>query len=92
LRANQDSLPEYGERQRKGEPISTGRVESATNEIIAKRVAKAQQMVRRDKTGMELRMKEPYEKGVAIHSAPSFALGAVKHSVKRKQGEGRAGY
>ena len=48
--------------------------------------------VRRDKTGMELRMKEPYEKGVAIHSAPSFALGAVKHSVKRKQGEGRAGY
>jgi hypothetical protein len=37
-------------------------------------------------------MKEPHEKGVAIHSAPSFALGAVKCSVKRKQGHRRAGY
>ena len=32
-------------------------------------------------------MKEPYEKGVAIRSAPSFALGAVKCPVKRKQGK-----
>jgi hypothetical protein len=37
-------------------------------------------------------MKVPYEKGVAIRSAPSFALGAVKFSVKRKQGDRRAGY
>jgi hypothetical protein len=37
-------------------------------------------------------MKEPYEKGVAIHSAPSFALGTVKCLVKRKQGHRRAGY
>ena len=37
-------------------------------------------------------MKEPYEKGVAIHSAPSFALGAVKRPVKRKQGHRWAGY
>src|SRR5438445_8839142 len=41
---------------------------------------------------MELRMKEPYEQGVAIRSAPSFALGAVKCPVKRKQGKGWAGY
>src|SRR5258707_455985 len=41
---------------------------------------------------MELRMKEPHEEGVAIHSAPSFALGAVKCPVKRKQGKGWAGY
>src|SRR3954451_17202186 len=41
---------------------------------------------------MELRMKEPYEKGVAIRSAPSFALGAVKCPVKRKQGKRWAGY
>src|SRR5712692_2410716 len=41
---------------------------------------------------MELRMKVPYEKGVAIHSAPSFALGAVKCPVKRKQGKRWAGY
>jgi len=37
-------------------------------------------------------MKEPYEKGLAIRSAPSFALGAVKFPVKRKQGERWAGY
>ena len=44
LHANQDSLPDYGERQRAGEPFSTGWVESAINEIIANRMAKAQQM------------------------------------------------
>src|SRR5690349_25011268 len=41
---------------------------------------------------MELRMKEPHEKGVAIRSAPSFALGAEKCPVKRKQGKRWAGY
>ena len=40
LRANQDSLPNYGERDREaGKPISTGWVESAVNEIIAKRMS-----------------------------------------------------
>jgi len=37
-------------------------------------------------------MKEPYEKGVAIRSAPSFAQGTVRCRAKRKQGKGRAGY
>src|SRR3954467_1801196 len=41
---------------------------------------------------MELRMKEPYEKGVAIRSAPSFALESVRSPVKRKQGKRWAGY
>src|SRR6516165_10662130 len=41
---------------------------------------------------MESRMKEPHEKGVAIRSAPSFALGAAKCPAKRKQGKGWAGY
>jgi hypothetical protein len=36
-------------------------------------------------------MKVPYEKGVAIRSAPSFALGAVKFPAKRKQGIGGLG-
>jgi hypothetical protein len=44
LGANKDSLPNYGERYHEGEPISTGWVESAINEIIAKRMAKSQQM------------------------------------------------
>src|SRR5436190_1366358 len=37
-------------------------------------------------------MKEPYEKGVALRSAPSFALNAVRRSVKHKQGDRWAGY
>jgi hypothetical protein len=42
LGVNKDSLPNYGERHREGEPISTGWVESAINEIIAKRTSKCQ--------------------------------------------------
>src|SRR5215813_7717048 len=41
---------------------------------------------------MELRMEEPHEKGVAIRSAPSFALDAVKCPAKRKQGKRWGGY
>src|SRR5208337_3848452 len=37
-------------------------------------------------------MKISHEKGVAIHSAPSFALGAARCAVKRKQGDRWAGY
>ena len=37
-------------------------------------------------------MKEPYEKGVAIHSTSSFAVGTVRCRRKRKQGHRRAGY
>jgi len=37
-------------------------------------------------------MKVPHEKGVAIHSAPSFAPGVVKCLVNRKQGKRWAGY
>jgi hypothetical protein len=34
----------YGARRRRGEPISTAFIESAINEIIAKRMVKSQQM------------------------------------------------
>ena len=37
-------------------------------------------------------MKDSHEKGVAIHSAPSFALGVARRAVKRKQGNRWAGY
>ena len=37
-------------------------------------------------------MKISHEEGVAIHSAPSFALGAARRTVKRKQGNRWAGY
>jgi hypothetical protein len=36
-------------------------------------------------------MKDPHEKGVAIHSAPSFALYVARHAGKRKQGIGGLG-
>ena len=36
-------------------------------------------------------MKESYEKGVANHSAPSFALCIARFTAKRKQGTGGLG-
>jgi hypothetical protein len=44
LESNADSMPDYGERYQAGVRISTGFAESAVNEIIAKRMAKKQQM------------------------------------------------
>lgn len=41
---NQAMIPNYGERYRYGEPISTAFMESTVNEVIAKRMAKKQQM------------------------------------------------
>ncbi len=44
LERNQGALAHYAARRRNGEPISTSFVESAVNEIIAKRMNKKQQM------------------------------------------------
>jgi hypothetical protein len=44
LARNRDALAPYAARRRRGEPISTAFVESAVNEIVAKRLNKAQQM------------------------------------------------
>src|SRR5215208_7102962 len=44
LERHQDALVHYAARRRRGEPISTAFVESAVNEIVAKRMNKAQQM------------------------------------------------
>lgn len=44
LELNADSMPNYGERYHGGQRISTGFVESAVNEIIAKRMVKKQKM------------------------------------------------
>jgi hypothetical protein len=44
LAANASAIPNYGERRRAGETISTSFVESAVNPVISKRMAKKQQM------------------------------------------------
>ncbi len=44
LERNEDALVPYAARCRRGEPISTAFVESAVNEIVAKRMNKKQQM------------------------------------------------
>jgi hypothetical protein len=44
LARNEDTLVHYAARRRRGEPISTAFVESAVNEIVAKRMNKKQQM------------------------------------------------
>ena len=44
LAANAAAIPNYGERHRAGETISTAFVESAVNQVISKRMVKKQQM------------------------------------------------
>jgi len=42
--ANADSIPNYGERYRAGETISTAFVESTVNQVVSKRMVRRQQM------------------------------------------------
>ena len=44
IQSNTNRIPNYGERYRSGEAISTAPAESAVNQIIAKRMVKKQQM------------------------------------------------
>ncbi len=44
IRNNQGSIPNYGERHRQGEPISTAFVESTINQVVSRRFVKRQQM------------------------------------------------
>jgi hypothetical protein len=44
LRTNASSIPNYGERYRAGETISSAFVESAVNQVVSKRMVKKQQM------------------------------------------------
>ena len=44
LRANADSIPNYGERYRAGEVISSSLAESTINQVVSKRMVKKQQM------------------------------------------------
>ena len=49
VRNNRESIPNYGERYRQGETISTAFVESTINQVVSRRFVKKQQMERRDK-------------------------------------------
>lgn len=44
IRVNRAFIPNYGERYRYGETISTAFVESTVNQVLSKRMAKKQQM------------------------------------------------
>jgi hypothetical protein len=44
IQANTGRVPNYGERYRAGETISTAFVESAVNQVVSKRMVKKQQM------------------------------------------------
>ena len=44
IEANQNFMPNYGDRYRHGEKISTGFAESAVNQVVSKRMVKKQQM------------------------------------------------
>jgi Rad3-related DNA helicase len=44
IRTNQESIPNFGERYRQGETISTAFVESTINQVVSRRFVKKQQM------------------------------------------------
>ena len=44
ISANKTFIPNYGDRYRHGETISTGFVESTVNQVVSKRFVKKQQM------------------------------------------------
>ena len=44
IRNNRESIPNYGERYRQGETISTAFVESTINQVVSRRFVKKQQM------------------------------------------------
>jgi hypothetical protein len=44
IQNNREFIPNYGERYRNGERISTGFVESTVNQVVSKRMVKKQQM------------------------------------------------
>ena len=44
IEANQDFIPNYGDRFRHGEKISTAFAESTVNQVVSKRIVKKQQM------------------------------------------------
>ena len=44
IRANASCIPNYGEKYRHGETISSAFVESAVNQVVSKRMVKKQQM------------------------------------------------
>ena len=56
--ANQNAIPNYGDRYRNGETISTSFVESAVNQVVSKRMVKRQQM-RWTKRGAHLLLQVP---------------------------------
>jgi hypothetical protein len=49
IRNNRKFIPNFGERYRQGETITTAFVESTINQVVSRRFVKKQQMVRRDK-------------------------------------------
>jgi hypothetical protein len=44
IRNNRESIPNFGERYRQGETISTAFVESTINQVVSRRFVKLQQM------------------------------------------------
>ena len=51
---NQEFIVNYGDRYRHGDPISTGFVESAVNQVVSKRFVKKQQMAWSDRNAHDL--------------------------------------
>ena len=70
ITANRPFIPNYGDRYRHGETISTAFVESAINQVLSKRFVKKQQMRWTDRGAhLLLQVQDPrFERGLALHA------------------------
>lgn len=82
IRVNVGSIPNYGERHRAGEIISTSFVESAVNQVINKRMVKRQQMRWTPKGAHLLRQ---IRTGCSTATSPTTAAAGTRTSPTKTQ-------
>jgi len=98
IRNNQKFIPNFGERYRQGDLISTAFVESTINQVVSKRFVKKQQMVRHEVARRNERMSTLLGSSVLCPryrinlwgSAAEDALCCEQHAPKRRS-EAEAG-
>jgi hypothetical protein len=85
LRANGAWIPNYGERYRAGDPISSASVESTVNQVVSKRMVKQQQLrwsPRRAHLLLQVRTRVLNEELPAVFRRwyPAFERGGEAHA------------
>ena len=73
IEANQNFIPNYGDRYRRGEKISTAFAESAVNQVVSERMVKKQQMRWSESGAHNLLQVRTNVRSMTNSGRPSFA-------------------